>query len=109
MRDSKACVAGEGQNAVVSPEPVGERQARAQVSTLLLPNAARTSFWTRKVSSLVHREDVIAPIEPRPYFFWMRLNSAAAYSIASRHVTSRHGSPIDLRIIGCVIRSGVPA
>jgi predicted molibdopterin-dependent oxidoreductase YjgC len=26
---------------------IGEWQTRAQVSTLLLPNAARTSFWTR--------------------------------------------------------------
>ena len=58
---------------------------------MLLPNAARTSFCTRKVSSLVHREDVIAPTAPRPCFSWMRLNSAAAYSIASCHETSRHG------------------
>ena len=31
------------------------------VSVLLLPNPARTSFWTRNVSSLVHRLEVIPP------------------------------------------------
>ena len=57
---------------------MGEWQTRAQVSTLLLPKAARTIFCTRKVSSLVQREEVMPPMESRPYFAWMRLNSLAA-------------------------------
>jgi len=48
------------------------------VSTLLVPKAARTSFCTRKVSSLVQREEVMPPIESRPYFAWMRRSSLAA-------------------------------
>jgi len=48
------------------------------VSTLLLPKAARTSFWTRNVSSLVQREDVMPPIEYFPYCACSRLNSLAA-------------------------------
>ena len=39
------------------PKPVGEWQTRAQVSTLLLPKPARTSFWTRNTSSLVQRDE----------------------------------------------------
>ena len=54
---------------------MGEWQTRAQVSTLLVPKAARTSFWTRKVSSFVQREEVMPPIESLPYLAWMRLNS----------------------------------
>jgi hypothetical protein len=57
---------------------VGEWQTRAQVSTLLLPKPARTSFWTRKVSSLVQRDEVMPPMALRPYRAWMRLNSSAA-------------------------------
>ena len=49
------------------------------------------------------------PIESRPYFAWMRLNSLAAWPIASSQVTWRHGSSIDLRIIGVVMRSGCVA
>jgi hypothetical protein len=45
---------------------VGEWHTRAQVSTLLLPNAARTSFCTRYVSSLVQREEVMPPIACLP-------------------------------------------
>jgi hypothetical protein len=41
---------------------------------LLLPNAARIIFCTRKVSSLVQREEVMPPMESRPYLAWMRLN-----------------------------------
>jgi hypothetical protein len=33
---------------------------------LLLPKPARISFWTRNVSSLVQREEVMPPIERRP-------------------------------------------
>ena len=72
---------------------------------MLFPNAARTSFCTRYVSSLLQRDDVIPPTEPRPYLAWIRLNSAAAWPIASSHDTSRHGSRIDARIIGLVTRS----
>ena len=62
---------------------MGLWQTRAQVSTLLLPNAARTSFWTRYVSSFEHRDEVIPPTAPRPYVAWMRWSSDAAYAIAS--------------------------
>jgi len=55
----------------------GHRQTRAQVSTLLLLKTARTSFCITNVSSLVQRDDVTAPIDSRPYFSWMRLNSEA--------------------------------
>ena len=84
---------------------MGEWQTRAQVSTLLLPKPARTSFWTRKVSSLVQRDEVMPPIERLPYFAWMRLNSAAVWAMASSHVTSRQGSLILARIIGLRMRS----
>ena len=47
---------------------VGEGQTRAQVSTLLLPKPCRISFWTRKVSSLVQRLEVMPPTARRPYF-----------------------------------------
>jgi hypothetical protein len=66
--DAKSCVPAEVPRVVFSPYPVGEWQTRAHVSTLLLPNAARTSFWTRKVSSFVHLEEVMPPMESRPYF-----------------------------------------
>ena len=61
MTLSKSCVPADVPNAVFRPYPVGEWQTRAQVSTLLLPNAARISFWTRNVSSLVQRLDVMPP------------------------------------------------
>ena len=79
------------------------------MSTLLLPNAARTSFCTRNVSSLVQRDEVMPPIESRPYFAWMRRNSLAAWPIASSQLTCCHGSSIDARIIGVVMRSGCVA
>ena len=84
---------------------MGEWQTRAQVSTLLLPNAPRISFCTRNVSSLVQRDEVMPPTLSRPYCAWMRLNSPAAWAMASSHVTSRHGSVIAARIIGLVLRS----
>ena len=58
--------------------------------------SARTSFCTRKVSSSVQRDEVMPPIEPRPYVAWMRLNSEATRPIASSQETSRHGSVIVL-------------
>ena len=42
-------------------------------------------------AGLLHCPDDGAPIAPRPFFSWIRLNSDAAYSIASCHETSRHG------------------
>ena len=75
---SKSCVPALVPNVVFRPYPVGEWQTRAQVSTLLLPNPARTSFWTRKVSSLVQRLDVIPPSACLPYFSLIRLSSDAA-------------------------------
>src|SRR6476646_11645874 len=98
--ESKFWVPAEVPNVVFSPYPVGEWQTRAQVSTLLLPKAARTSFCTRKVSSLVHRDEVMPPTEAGPYFAWMRLNSDAAKLIASSQETSRPGSVIFDLIIG---------
>ena len=72
---------------------------------LLLPNAPRTSFCTRKVSSLVQRDDEIPPIASEPNSALMRLNSAAAWATASSQLTSRQGSVIAARIIGLVLRS----
>jgi TonB-dependent receptor len=92
-------------NVVFSPYPVGAWHTRAQVSMLLLPSAPRTSFCTRNTSSLVQREELMAPTASRPCCVWMRLNSEAACPIASAQLTSRHGSWIEPRIIGLVIRS----
>jgi hypothetical protein len=44
--EAKSCVPAEVPNAWLRPYPVGEWHTRAQVSMLLLPNAARTIFWT---------------------------------------------------------------
>ena len=76
--DLKSCVPAEVPKAWLRPYPVGEWQTRAQVSTLLLPKPARTSFWIRNTSSFVQRDEVMAPIKSRPYVAWMRLNSLAA-------------------------------
>jgi hypothetical protein len=38
------------------------------VSTLLLPKAVLTIFWTTQTSSIVQRDEEIAPIDLRPYF-----------------------------------------
>jgi hypothetical protein len=78
MTESNACVPADSPSVLLRPYPVGEWHTRAHVSTLLLPNAARTSFCTRYVSSLVQRDDVMPPIESLPYVAWRRLNSAAA-------------------------------
>ena len=59
----------------------------------------------RKTSSFVQREDVMAPTESRPCTLWMRLNSDAAWPIASSQETSRQGSVIFSRIMGFVMRS----
>jgi hypothetical protein len=75
------------------------------VSTLLLPKAARTSFCTRKVSSLVQREEVMPPTASGPYWPWMRLISDAAWAIASGQPTSRQGWSILARIMGLRMRS----
>ena len=64
--DLKSCVPADVPNAEFSPKPVGEWQTRAQVSTLLLPNAVRTIFCTTNTSSLVQRDDVIPPIDWLP-------------------------------------------
>ena len=45
--EAKSCVPAEVPSVAFSPYPVGEWQTRAQVSTLLLPKPARTSFCTR--------------------------------------------------------------
>src|SRR6201996_5275829 len=103
--ESKFCVPAEVPKVWPRPYPVGEWQTRAQVSTLLLPNAARISFCTRKVSSLVQRDEVMPPTEFLPYFAWMRLNSEAAWLIASSQLTSFQGSVALARIIGLRMRS----
>ena len=79
---------------------------RAQLSMLLLPNTARASFCTRKISSLVQRELETAPMDFWPYWFWMRRNSPAAWRNASSQDTSRQGSSIEFRISGVRTRSG---
>ena len=52
------------------------RPSRAKAAQMAEPRAeagkaarktARTSFWTRYVSSFVQRDDVMAPMAPRPY------------------------------------------
>ena len=45
------------------------------------------------------------PIESAPYWHFRRLNSAAAWLIATSQLTGCQGSRIDLRIIGVVMRS----
>ncbi len=47
MTESNDCVPADSPSVAFRPKPVGEWHTRAQVSTLLLPNAARTSFCTR--------------------------------------------------------------
>ncbi len=78
MTESNAWVPADSPRVFFRPYPVGEWHTRAQVSTLLVPKAARISFCTRKVSSLVQREEVMPPIELAPYFAWMRRISLAA-------------------------------
>ena len=48
---------------------------------MLLPKAARTSFWTRKVSSLVQRLEVMPPSALRPYLAEMRESSLAVWAM----------------------------
>ncbi len=84
---------------------MGEWQTRAQVSTLLLPNAARTIFWTTQTSSLVQRDEVMPPIDLRPYLAWIAFSRLAPVSMASCQPTSRHGSSVESRTIGVVMRS----
>ena len=44
---------------------------------LLLPNAARTIFWTTYTSSLVHRLEEMPPIAPTPCSAWIALKPSA--------------------------------
>ena len=44
--ERKSCVPADSPKVCLSPYPVGEWHTRAHVSTLLLPKAARTIFWT---------------------------------------------------------------
>ncbi len=84
---------------------MGEWQTRAQVSMLLLPNAARTIFCTTYTSSLVHRLEEMPPIAPTPYSAWSALKPVATVEIASSHETWRHSSSIESRTIGDSWRS----
>ena len=79
---------------------------RAQLSMLLLPNTARASFWTRKISSLVQRELDTAPIDFAPWRAWMRRNSLAVWRKASSQLTACQGSSIECRMSGVRTRSG---
>ena len=63
--------------AFFNPKPVGEWHTRAQVSTLLLPNAVRIIFCTTNTSSLVQRDDVMPPMEYWPWRAWMSFSFAA--------------------------------
>ncbi len=103
--DLKSCVPAEVPNVLLSPNPVGEWQTRAQVSMLLLAKAVRTKRWTTNTSSLVQRDDEMPPIELMPWRCWMSRNRSAAYVIASSHDTTRHSSSIDSRTIGSSTRS----
>lgn len=58
--------AGGSAEGIAQSKPVGEWHTRAHVSTLLFPNAARTIFCTTNTSSLVQRDELIAPIESKP-------------------------------------------
>jgi hypothetical protein len=84
----------------------GRRMAhpRAGVGVVVAEHGA-VSFWTRKVSSLVQRLEVITPTDLRPYRSWMPLRRPAAKAIASSQLTSRQGSSIVSRIIGFRMRS----
>ncbi|MBF0516933.1 MAG: hypothetical protein HQK97_07430 [Nitrospirae bacterium] len=62
---------------VARPATVGASQTRAQLSTLLVTNTARTSFATREFSSFVHREEEDAPIDSAPYFVISRAKPSA--------------------------------
>ena len=79
------------------PKPVGEWQTRAQVSILLLPKPARTSFWTRNTSSLVQRDDEIAPTESRPYCRLDALELARRVADAPRPTRLRATGPRSAR------------
>ena len=104
--DLKSCVPAEVPNAFFKPNPVGEWHTRAHVSTLLLPNAARTIFCTANTSSFVQRDEVMPPIEFSPYVVWMPLSLFAAKAIASSHDTVRHSWSMESRTIGSSWRSG---
>ncbi len=105
----KSWVPAEVPNAWLSPYPVGEWQTRAQVSMLLLPNAARTIFWTTYTSSLVQREDEMPPMEPTPYFSRSPRKPSAIRAIASSHDTTCHSSSMESRTIGFIWRSSCEA
>ena len=66
---------------------MGEWHTRAQVSMLLLPNAARTIFWTTYTSSLVQRLEEMPPIAPTPCSAWIAWKPSATLAIASSHET----------------------
>ena len=76
------------------------------MSTLLLPKAARTIFWTTYTSSLVQREEVMAPMEPRPCSAWISRNRRAVKEMASSQETGRNSSAMESRTIGSSTRSG---
>ena len=104
----RAEVLGAGRRAERLLEAVagrGEWHTRAQVSTLLLPNAARTIFWTTYTSSLVHRDEVIAPIEPGSV---RGLDLAEPVGGVGDRLVPGHDAPlvvIDSRIIGVGARA----
>ena len=104
--DLKSCVPAEVPKAFLRPNPVGEWHTRAQVSTLLFPNAPRIIFCTANTSSLVHRDEVMPPIEFWPCVAWISFSFFAEYAIASSQLTFFHSSVIDSRIIGESWRSG---
>ena len=103
--DLKSWVPADVPKAWERPKPVGEWQTRAQVSTLLLPNAMRIIFWTANTSSLVVRDEVMPPMAPRPCLAWISRRRRAVYWMASSHETTCHSSSMDSRIIGSSWRS----
>src|SRR6185312_4218466 len=89
--DRKSWVPADSSKVCFSPYPVGEWHTRAQVSTLLLPNAALIIFWTTYTSSFVHRDEVMPPIACEPWSRWISSIRRAVYAMASSQDTSRHG------------------
>ena len=73
---------------------------------LWVPKTTLASFWARKFTSFVAREQLKIPTELAPCAARFRLNPAAATSSASSHVACRK-LPFS-RISGCVRRAYDP-
>ena len=63
--------------------------SRVQWSTLLVPSAARISFWKRYASSLEHLAEPKPAIDWGPCSEWMPFRRSATRSSASSQLASR--------------------